>query len=456
MRSLCCRIESSSWRSLQCGSATVRFLQAACGGWLVGALLMAFLLMALSGCSRQPAQFEPNRVYMRHQKLAERADDFQTERLQRRVQDVMHVLTFFFGTPDEPNFPDIEGLPLGDHLQLNLLQMAAGSANQSRPGAPRGLYRSHCARCHGITGDGAGPMAGQLDPYPRDYRRGIFKFKRTPSTLPPTRDDLHNVLMGGVSGTDMPAFRELTRVQREALVQYVEYLSIRGALERALIEEAAFQLDEDELLLDPNLERTSSTLHADQLAVLNDIASEVIQPWLEADQQVLEVTLPPDDLNSPDSIARGRELFFTTLTNCATCHGATALGDGQTEDYDEWAKELEPSNADTLSQYLSLGALPPRTTQPRNLRDGIYRGGFRPEELFVRIKHGIAGTTMPNVATQLTDRDIWHLVAYAQYLPFDPLSHPTPLPADDTSEGTPQSPTDPTDRNASGSDADRP
>ena len=49
----------------------------------------------------------------------------------------------------------------------------------------RGLYRQHCVHCHGITGDGAGPTAQFLMPYPRDFRTGEFKFKR--------RYKLHNI-----------------------------------------------------------------------------------------------------------------------------------------------------------------------------------------------------------------------------------------------------------------------
>jgi mono/diheme cytochrome c family protein len=274
-----------------------------------------------------------------------------------------------------------------------------------------------------VTGDGAGPDARQLEPYPRDYRRGIFKFKRTPSTIPPTDADLHNILVRGVPGTAMPSFRLLNQVEREALVQYVRYLSIRGEYERAIIEEAAFELDEDELLLDPELRETSGEYQL-QLSILQDIAADVVEPWLEASDQVVTVPPRPDDYDSPEAIARGRELFFTTLTNCATCHGPTALGDGQMEDYDEWAKELDPTRPEVLKDYLALGALPPRHVDPRDLHEGIFRGGHQPEDLFVKVKYGIAGTTMPTVAAQLSDEDVWYLVAYARYLPFDPILRP--------------------------------
>ncbi len=309
-------------------------------GWLLFALLIA-----VAGCGQEPACFEPNLVYMRSQKLAERPDDFQTERLQARIKDIEHVLAVYFGAPDEPTLPLLEGVDLDLILRLDMLQMAAGSSQQSRPGAERGLFRQLCARCHGVSGSGTGPLAAGLNPHPRDYRRGIFKFKQTPSTLPPTNEDLHNVLVRGVPGTAMPSFRLLTEVQREALVHYVRYLSIRGLFERALIEEAAFELDENELLLDPKLARTSSTLYAQQMEILQSITSEVIQPWLTADREAVTVPAAPPDYGSLRSIARGRELFFTTLTNCATCHGATALGDGQTEDFDEWGKELEPTRS---------------------------------------------------------------------------------------------------------------
>ena len=382
----------------------------------------------ITGCGETPPRFQPNLVYVRNQKLADELDDFQTELLQARVQDIERVLALVFGTPDTPRLPQLEDVHLDAILNLEMLRMAAGSREQSRPGAARGLFRDLCVRCHGLSGNGAGPQASGLDPYPRDYRRGIFKFKRTPSTLPPTNSDLHDLLVRGVPGTAMPSFRLLSEVEREALVQYVRYLSIRGLFERAIIEEAAFELDEDELLLDPKLQEISPSEYREQLELLNVIAKEVIQPWSDTEQTVIEVPPRPEDYNSPESIARGRELFFTTLTNCATCHGATALGDGQTEDYDEWSKELDPTNPEVLREYLALGALPPRKTRPRNLREGIYRGGYRAEDLFAKVQNGIAGTTMPNVAAQLTDVDIWHLVAFARYLPFDPISHPAPPP----------------------------
>ena len=38
-------------------------------------------------------------------------------------------------------------------------------------------FRLHCLHCHGLTGDGRGPSGKWLNPHPRDYRQGLFKFQ---------------------------------------------------------------------------------------------------------------------------------------------------------------------------------------------------------------------------------------------------------------------------------------
>jgi mono/diheme cytochrome c family protein len=390
-----------------------------------GLAVMFLVLAALPGCDRAPDHFQINRVFARNQKLAASAADFAAPNVSRRMGDIARVVTQYFGTPSEPTVPELEGIAWDSLFRLSNLQMAAGSVRRAADGTTHGLYRYHCVQCHGLTGDGVGSSARTLDPYPRDYRRGIFKYKRTPSTLPPLDEDLHAVLDRGVPGTAMPSFRRLPESEKTALVQYVRYLSVRGLFERAVITEVAVELDDDDQLLSPELKEISPTRFAEQVKWLDAILSEVVQPWLDASAQATAVPPPPANYNSPQSIARGREMFFTTLTNCGKCHGDTALGDGQTDDYDEWTKEIEPASPEAVAEYLALGALPPRKAQPRDLRIGLYRGGPRPEDLFVKVKNGIAGTTMPSVATQLGDDDIWHLVAYARYLPSDPLSRPT-------------------------------
>lgn len=65
-------------------------------------------------------------------------------------------------------------------------------------------YVSFCASCHGLDGDGKGPAAKGLDPPPRDFRAGDFKFAAVRSGEPPNDDDLVRVIRGGLAGTAMP------------------------------------------------------------------------------------------------------------------------------------------------------------------------------------------------------------------------------------------------------------
>jgi len=54
----------------------------------------------------------------------------------------------------------------------------------------RAVYMKNCMHCHGVSGDGNGPTAQYLNPLPRDYRSGLFKFTSTLGPEKPTRDDL--------------------------------------------------------------------------------------------------------------------------------------------------------------------------------------------------------------------------------------------------------------------------
>jgi hypothetical protein len=78
-----------------------------------------------------------------------------------------------------------------------------------------------------------------------------------------------------------------------------------------------------------------------------------------------------------ESRKRGQTLFYG-FAQCAKCHGDSALGDGQTTDYDEWTKEFigDGKNTELVAAYENLGLLPPRNIRPRNLRLGVYRGGM--------------------------------------------------------------------------------
>ena len=92
---------------------------------------------------------------------------------------------------------------------------AAGSAAQdvgtdAQRESGRQLYAKYCSQCHGEKGDGDGYAAAHLDPRPRDFTRGMYKIRSTPSGALPTHQDLVGVLRRGMPYTSMPAWPDLT------------------------------------------------------------------------------------------------------------------------------------------------------------------------------------------------------------------------------------------------------
>lgn len=394
---------------------------------------------AFSGCGSPEAEFKMNRVFIGKHfqealagEAAEDADEAREIRQgrQRQLETVNATLVAMFGTPDDP-FPasEEEDIGLGPVVDPSLLAMAAGPVGRDPNGVARGLYRQHCVHCHGVTGDGAGPTAAFLNPYPRDFRMGKFKFKRTPLGQKPTDKDLRDTLVNGIPGTAMPSFKALLAEDEiDALINYVKYLAIRGEVERKLVLELTY--------LDP-----SEELETSKDLLVDTFLADVVAKWQQAKEFATPVP-PRPEWNSQEhvaAIARGKELFQGKEANCFSCHGVTGLGDGQTGDYDDWTKDfadwsniLDPEEkAERMETYVELGGLPPRNIKPRNLRQGVYRGGRRPIDLYWRIKNGIEGTPMPAAGMQqtpggpgLSEDDLWDLIAYVQHMPQETISQP--------------------------------
>jgi len=406
-------------------------------------LILAAIVAGLAGCAPQ-AEFSSNAVLMlKNEDVEAKTIEF---RDQRRA-DLANVMEALFGTPDDPHVPavaDIDEADLARIMDARKIQFAAGPVGSDQQGRAHGLYREHCAHCHGVTGDGAGPTATFLNPYPRDYRMGIFKFKSTEKGQRPTHEDLKRILVNGIPGTAMPSFLVLPENEIEALIHYVRYLSVRGEVERLLIDFATYELTPhaDPTEEDPNPPpedrlvdlAAASDVKASQAKDIRTFVTEVTEKWLAAEEKETPVPAPDPDRDLARSIAHGRELFYGPLANCIKCHGDSALGDGQTTDYDDWTKPLEPAKPELVAKYVKLGALPPRNIHPRNLRMGVYRGGRRPVDLYWRLKNGIDGTPMPAVlmlpanapagAKGLTEADVWSLIDYVRNLPYESISNP--------------------------------
>ncbi len=390
----------------------------------VAASLGLLVTVLAVGCGPTPAaSFRTNMVMAAKQRL--------TTDQERQVATIVEAM---FGTPDEPVALPETGL---DEAKLLL---AAGPVRSDIVGRKNGLYREHCVHCHGITGDGLGPTAAFLNPYPRDYRPGVFKFKSTERADKPTHADLKRILHNGIVGTSMPSFALLGDAQVDALVEYVKYLSMRGETEIKLMQ-AYFELDDD----------AQGKLPETREFLVDEVLAGVAEKWKSAADAAIPVPEMPADIDLAASIAKGKELFHGDKANCVKCHGVTALGDGQANDYDDWNKaivdfgreiagsreqaaktstaEMSPDelaeHKATLAwleksrQVLDGDSLRPRTIPPRNLRQAVYRGGRRPLDLYYRIHAGIHGAPMPAAKGTIPPEEIWHIVNYIRSLPYE-------------------------------------
>jgi len=239
------------------------------------------------------------------------------------------------GAQTEP-FPVLDAFPSSDQVRaLNELG--------------KQVYTTYCVGCHGVNGDGQGPASQFLVVKPRDFTKGIFKFRSTPSGTLPTHEDLYKIIARGIYGTAMPGFALLPEPDRLAVVQYIK----------------TFYPEWDQ--------RGSGT----SIVIPN----------------------PPEDLGSPESVARGKEIY--ELLECAACHGQTGRGDGPS------AANLE---ADAWGNK----------QRPFNFTRGRLRGGPTVKDIYRTFMTGINGTAMPSYADifsepdgeYIKEGDAWNLVSY--------------------------------------------
>ncbi|MFI5391665.1 MAG: c-type cytochrome [Bacteriovoracales bacterium] len=161
------------------------------------------------------------------------------------------------------------------------------------------IYLQSCVGCHGEKGDGNGPGSAFLNPKPRDFTKGIFKFSSTPLGSQPTDADLVRTLSQGLRGTSMPNFGLLSANSKFSVIEYIKTFS---------------------------------------------------EEWknpAKFKEPVQGAPFPVEDFkNHKKFVARaqkGRALF---VENCITCHGAKGLGDGEggQELSDDWGNPIKPAN----------------------------------------------------------------------------------------------------------------
>ncbi len=373
-------------------------------------------LIVWCGCSPAPLEYRSNALQAASL-MRESSDDSPLE----VADSAAMIVETWFGTPDSPRWPsDLFSTPdLAQVVDMDEVARCAGAVGRADDQIERGLFRKHCVACHGITGDGRGAAAALLAPYPRDFRRGTFKFKSTPAGFKPTREDLQQTLFHGIPGTAMPAFATLSNSQEfsediDALVEYVRFLAIRGEIERRLIAKSI---------------REGLELATDN-PLAQEVATDVVERWKISEHEAASVPEPPSlsDQDLIASIERGREWYASELTACVKCHGATGHGDGASQDYDEWTKDwtimagIDPKSKTEWKEMKTYGALKPVIDHPRNFSWASFRGGKSPQDIFKRLVLGIEGTPMPPIARAeggnqgLTDAQIWDVVHYVMSL----------------------------------------
>jgi mono/diheme cytochrome c family protein len=221
------------------------------------------------------------------------------------------------------------------------------------------VYDRYCAGCHGTAGDGNGPAAAMLLVKPRDFTKGVFKFRTTPAGTLPTDDDLFRTITRGIHRTSMPEWSLLPERERWALVRRVKRFYPEWAAQGA--------------------------------------GSPIALPRA------------PSSVWKADAAARGKEVFG--LLECATCHGESGRGDGPsaaTLAVDAWGHPQKPF--DFTKGRLKSGGAPEDVY--RTFMTGL-NGTAMPsyQDIF----------DAPD-GENIRDGDAWNLVAYVLSLrtPADP------------------------------------
>ncbi|MEW6775080.1 MAG: ethylbenzene dehydrogenase-related protein [Bdellovibrionota bacterium] len=168
----------------------------------------------------------------------------------------------------------------------------ADKAFSKDAGSGQALYEANCAICHGVKGDGRGPGSYLLSPKPRDFTKGIFKFKSTPTGSLPADSDLLRVIGEGIPGTSMPSWPSLDEASRREIVAYIKTFS----------------------------------------------------PRFQSEQPAAAVSISDSPVLDAASIERGKKAYETLA--CVACHGAAGRGDGigGSALKDAWGDPIRPLN----------------------------------------------------------------------------------------------------------------
>jgi len=182
-------------------------------------------------------------------------------------------------------------------IMLLAVLFAAVPSNGTDLEKGRVVYEKYCLWCHGKDGAGDGPAAPYLNPPPRDFTYGLYKWKSTSfSEITPSDGDFRKMISGyygggghGLKGTAMPGWgKALSKDEIKYVIAYIKSFS---------------GLEEPE-----------------EKSIDTGIVSRVSGNGL---------------------LSRGAGLF---KKNCRPCHGAKGRGDGEKRLKDDFGARTWPRN----------------------------------------------------------------------------------------------------------------
>jgi mono/diheme cytochrome c family protein len=110
-------------------------------------------------------------------------------------------------------------------LALAALPLAAQAGDAA---AGKTTFDTLCATCHGTTGKGDGPAGAALNPKPRDFSVGDFKYDTDKDGKPGTDADLANIIKNGAGAYGgsplMAPWGHLSDADLQNVVAYVRSL----------------------------------------------------------------------------------------------------------------------------------------------------------------------------------------------------------------------------------------
>jgi mono/diheme cytochrome c family protein len=130
-------------------------------------------------------------------------------------------------------------LLLGALVQFLLVSAVApdlGTKKEREVG--KKIYEKRCGGCHGESGAGDGPAQKFLKPWPRNFAKGIYKFKSTPDDRLPVTSDIMRVISSGNPYTGMPAWPELSEAEVRSVAYYIKSFAEDFANPTSLADEA--------------------------------------------------------------------------------------------------------------------------------------------------------------------------------------------------------------------------